>query len=241
MSQRLLRRPSAQRSSPLGRQWLAAVAALAILLPALPPAVGAEEAAPAGAVRIGAAAFGDFSSDAPGVRRLIRPSDLPPPHATRSVSNGARLVRRPAEVPLALPPGFTVSAFLTGLETPRQMRTAPNGDIFLAESGADRIRIIRAAAGATTASGASVFVAGLADRPYGIAFYPLGPDPQWVYVATEGQVLRFPYRNGDLKARGPAQIIVPDVPIGHHWTRDIAISPDGKLFQIGRASCRERV
>ena len=82
MIQRLLRRPSAQRSSPLGSRWLAAVAALAILLPALPPPAGAEEAAPAGAVRIGAAAFGDFSSDAPGVRRLIRPSDLPPLQAT---------------------------------------------------------------------------------------------------------------------------------------------------------------
>jgi glucose/arabinose dehydrogenase len=50
-------------------------------------------------------------------------------------------------------------------------------------------------------------------------------------------VVRFPYRNGDLKARGAAETIVPDIPAGGrltgggHWTRDIAFSRDGgKMF-----------
>ena len=47
------------------------------------------------------------------------------------------------------------------------------------------------------------------DRPFGIAFYPPGDDPQWIYVANNNSVVRFPYRNGDLKARGDAQVIVP--------------------------------
>jgi Glucose/sorbosone dehydrogenases len=43
------------------------------------------------------------------------------------------------------------------------------------------------------------------NKPFGIAFYPPGDDPQFLYVANTDGVIRFPYRNGDLKARGPAQ------------------------------------
>ncbi|HUZ71804.1 MAG TPA: PQQ-dependent sugar dehydrogenase [Stellaceae bacterium] len=182
---------------------------------------------------VGAQAYGDWRTSAPGVVRMIRPSDMPAPYATRSAGNGPGLVRRPAGARLRLPPGFTVAPLATGLDGPRQMRKAPNGDIFLAESGAERIRIIRA--GAAAGAPPATFAAGLADRPYGIAFYPPGPAPRFVYVATEGRVLRFPYRVGDTKAGGKPDIIVPDVPVGHHWTRDIVFTPDGKrlLLAVG--------
>jgi glucose/arabinose dehydrogenase len=80
-----------------------------------------------------------------------------------------------------------------------------------------------------------VFAEGLR-QPFGIAFYPPGPDPQWVYLGDTDAVLRIPYRNGDLKARGPAQSItgLPGGGLlrgGGHWTRDLAFSLDGrKLF-----------
>ena len=186
-------------------------------------------------VRVGTAAYGDWTQAAPGVKRLIRPSDLPPPYATTAARNASRIVPPPAGATPTVPPGFSVSAFLKGLKMPRQMRTAPDGDIFLAESGADRIRVIRAAPGADRAATPSVFADGLAYRPYGIAFYPPGPDPHYVYVATEGQVLRYPYRVGDLVASGKAEVVVPDVPVGHHWTRDITFTPDGTklLLAVG--------
>jgi glucose/arabinose dehydrogenase len=192
----------------------------------------------ADAVRTGPAAYGDWTTDAPGVQREIRVADLPPPYATHSASNGPRLVSRPEGASVAVPTGFTVTRFLSDLKIPRQMRTAPNGDVFLAESGASRIRVIHAAAGATSADTPSIFADHLAHRPYGIAFYPPGSDPQYVYVATEGEVLRYPYRNGDVTARGPAEVIVPNVPVGHHWTRDIVFTPDGKklLVSVGSGS-----
>ena len=58
----------------------------------------------------------------------------------------------------------------------------------------------------------SVFAVGL-NQPYGIAFYPPGPDPQWVYIGNTDAVVRFAYRNGDLKASGLAQRIA-DLPYG---------------------------
>ena len=51
-----------------------------------------------------------------------------------------------------------------------------------------------------------VFAEGL-NRPYGIAFYPPGPDPQWIYIGNTNELVRFPYHNGDLKASGAPQHI----------------------------------
>ncbi|MBV9524050.1 MAG: PQQ-dependent sugar dehydrogenase, partial [Alphaproteobacteria bacterium] len=185
----------------------------------------------------GSAAYGDWHTDAPGVRRHIAADALPAPFATRSSSNAPAIVSAPREGALKVPPGFTVQRFAAGFETPRLMRIAPNGDVFLAESGAGRVRVIRAAAGATKPSRIETF-AGDLDGPFGIAFYPPGPDPRWVYVATTGALVRFPYAVGDLKARGPQQAVGAPLPEGGHWTRDVVFSPDGQrmFVSVGSAS-----
>ena len=189
------------------------------------------------AVRTGPAAFGDWRMDAPGVRRLITPADLPAPYATRSTANmSEREARTETDVPKA-PPGFAVTLFASGLNMPRVIRVAPNGDIFVAETGAGRVRVFRAGnAGAGPAQG-EIFAEGL-QRPYGIAFYPSGQDPKFVYVATPDSVVRFPYRSGAMKAGGPAETIASLPSGGGHWTRDLAFSPDDKtLFvSVGSAS-----
>jgi glucose/arabinose dehydrogenase len=182
-------------------------------------------------------AFGDYTKDAPGVWRKITVADLPAPFASESVGNPSKIATRPDGALPKVPAGFTVSAFADGLKQPRQMTVAPNGDIFLSKSGAGRVHVIRAGAGAGKAVSDDVF-AEVAERPYGIAFYPPGPNPEWVYVASMNQVVRFPYRVGDTKARGPAQMIVADLPGRIHWTRDVLITPDGKhlLLAIGSSS-----
>jgi glucose/arabinose dehydrogenase len=114
-----------------------------------------------------------------------------------------------------VPPGFTVEKFASGLNDPRLVRVAPNGDIFIAESGPGRIRVMRAADGATHPELSVIFVAGLT-QPFGIGFWPPGPDPQFLYVANTGSVVRFAYRNGDLTARARAEMVVGDLPTGGH-------------------------
>src|SRR4029077_19229144 len=80
------------------------------------------------------------------------------------------------------------------------------------------------------------------NRPFGIAFYPPGDEPQFLYVANTDGVIRFPYRNGDLKARGPAQQLPAHLSPGAllrgggHWTRDIVFSPDGKKMYVSIGS-----
>ena len=197
--------------------------------------LGAAPAFADDAVRTGAAAFGDWRTDAPGARRLIRPADLPAPYATRSSANmSEREARTEADVPRALP-GFTVDLFASGLNMPRVLRIAPNGDIFLAETGAGRVRVFRAGdAGAGPARG-EIFAEGL-QRPYGIAFHPSGADPRFVYVATPDSVVRFPYRSGEMKAGGPAERIATLPSGGGHWTRDLAFSADDKTLFVSVGS-----
>jgi glucose/arabinose dehydrogenase len=189
------------------------------------------------AIRTGAAAYGDWRQDAPGVSRLIRPADLPPPYATSAAHNFPSKSALPAGALPKVPAGFQIAEFAR-LDKPRQIRVAPNGDIFVAETSGGRIKVLRAADGAAKPSETGIFAEGL-NGPFGIAFYPAGPDPQYVYIGNEGSVVRFPYRNGDLKARGAPETIVPSLPeSGGHVTRDLAFSPeDDRLFiSVGSAT-----
>ncbi|MBV8185548.1 MAG: PQQ-dependent sugar dehydrogenase, partial [Hyphomicrobiales bacterium] len=185
----------------------------------------------------GTAAYGDWTTDRPGLRRKITPADLPAPYATRSTANGPSVVRAPQGAKPKVPAGFTVEPFVTGLSGPRLMRVAPNGDIFVAETYAGRVRVIRAADGAAKPEKVEVFAQGL-DEPFGIAFYPPGPDPKWVYEADTNAVLRFPYTNGDLAAGGEPEVMVKSLPTGGHTTRDVIFSADGsKMYvSVGSAS-----
>src|SRR5277367_3579807 len=197
--------------------------------------VGAAPAFADEAVRTGAAAFGDWRTDAPGARRLITPADLPAPFATRSTANMSQHeARTGGEIPKA-PPGFTVDLFASGLNVPRVIRVAPNGDIFVAETGAGSVRVFRSGGAAAGPAEGEIFAAGL-QRPYGIAFYPSGENPRFVYVASPDSVVRFPYRSGEMKASGPAEKIASLPSGGGHWTRDLAFSPDDKTLYVSVGS-----
>jgi hypothetical protein len=216
----------------------AALASCSLLLAPVVLAQGASDSI--GELLEGKAAFGDWRSDAPLVRRKI--TELLPPYATRSAANSPRVVAKPAAAAPKVPPGFQVELFAANLRDPRVLRVAPNGDIFVAESEAGRIRVLRAAAGADKPSSDDVFASGLTE-PFGMAFYPPGPDPQWVYIANTGSVVRYPYRSGDLKARGKPEVIVRDLARAGgravqrgHITRDIVFSKDGRQMFVSVGS-----
>lgn len=201
----------------------------------------APAAAPMNAMTINAppppAPFTDFRYEKPGTMRKILPEDLPNPYETKSANNGPQVVERPSNAwPIALD-GFTVQQFATNLKNPRLLRTAPNGDIFLAESSAGDIRVFRGMTPDGKPAQSEKFSSGL-KQPYGIAFYPPGPNPQFVYIGDTDEVIRYPYHNGDLKPSGPQEHIA-DLPHGSgHWTRSIVFTADGKkmFVAVGSAS-----
>jgi glucose/arabinose dehydrogenase len=186
---------------------------------------------------VGTAAFGDWRTDKPGVGRLIRPEDLPKPGATPSAANVSRIVPRPSSTMPQVPAGFKIELFADGLSGPRQMRVAPNGDIFVAETRSGNIRVLRAPDGSPRASSNEVYASGL-NRPFGIAFFPSGDNPQWVYVANTDSVVRIPYHRGDSKAAQKPETVVAQLPHGYgHSTRDIVFTKDNRmLVSVGSAS-----
>lgn len=183
----------------------------------------------------GEAAFGDWHADRPGVRRLIGPQDMPAADPAQSASNGGGVAERPESAEPELPPGFSAEMIASGLYNPRVVRIAPNGDLFIANGHADQIRVYRLAEGRAKPIEKAIFAQGL-NYPYGIAFYPPGGKPQWVYVANSDSIVRFPYRDGDLKASGKPETIVAKIPSGGHSTRDIAFSLDGKTLFLSVGS-----
>ncbi len=202
----------------------AAVAGLTIAAAAAEPAV-----------LKGKDAFGSWQNDVPGTIRLIRPEDLPKPGATPSAANVSRVVARPASATPQAPEGFKVALFAEGLSGPRIMRVAPNGDVFVAETRANRIRVLRPSDDGSKPASSEIFADRL-NHPFGIAFFP-AKDPQWVYVANTGSVVRFPYHAGDMKASGAPETVVANLPAGYgHSTRDIVFTPDGKRMLVSVGS-----
>ena len=183
--------------------------------------------------------MGDWTSDAPGVRHKITVDNLPPPRSNVLAINPPHVISRPAGAQLQVPPGFKIDIYASGFRDPRFLLTAPNGDIFVVESRANQIKIIRG----ERAESIQLFADAGLNKPFGLAFYPPGFDPQFLYVANTDGVIRFPYRNGDLKARGPVEKLGAQLSggagflrSGGHWTRDLVFSPDGKKMYVSIGS-----
>jgi len=183
----------------------------------------------------GTDAFSTIRTEKPGIFRKLTPADLPQPNATPSVANFTRTVPRPDGIVPQTVPGFRVNLYATGLRTPRAMKQAPNGDVFLAETGASQIRVYRGIDAEGKPGSGSVFASDLGPV-FGMAFYPPGDDPKWLYVSNMTTVYRFAYERNDLTATGKPETIITGLPQGGHVTRDLAISADGRSLFVAVGS-----
>jgi glucose/arabinose dehydrogenase len=216
-----------------------------------------------GPLLTGQAAFTDWNQQSPSIRHKITVADLPQPNPEESVDNGPTVVPKPADAwPLA-PKGFKVTLYAGGDSTPMQrsenrratnqaaegtfvmprlIRTAPNGDIFLADSQAGIVFVLRGVTPEGKVRQVEKFATGL-DHPFGIAFYP-ADNPRFIYVGNATTIARFQYHTGDLHASGAVETVVPDIPGyaqlrgGGHWTRDVIFTKDGRhmLVSVGSGS-----
>jgi glucose/arabinose dehydrogenase len=174
------------------------------------------------------------------VRRKLTVADLPAPYATKGVDAGSDRTDRPAGAMPQAPAGFKVEQYASDVDRPRLIRTAPNGDLFVALSESSKIMVFRGVGPDGKPKETSVFTSDTT-QPFGIAFYPAGPNPKYVYIGNTDSVVRFPYNNGDMKASGPAEKLA-DLPGGGrlrgggHWTRDIVFSKDGKRMFVSVGS-----
>jgi glucose/arabinose dehydrogenase len=190
-------------------------------------------------VLTGQDAFTNYLQEKPGVRRHLTVADLPAPYATKGVDNGAPMVKKPEGAWPIAPAGFKVTQYYTGLNQPRLIRKAPNGDLFVAISYENKVMVFRGVDANGKPKQVETYAENLS-QPFGIAFYP-AKNPKWVYIGNTDAVVRFPYKNGDMKASGAPEKIA-DLPGGGklrgggHWTRDIVFSKDGKRMFVSVGS-----
>ncbi len=213
-----------------------------LAVPSLGLAFWPEDPKAAAPTLTGKDALGDWTTDAPGVRRKITVNELSMPYDTPSALNFPRVATRPEGAWPKAPTGFEVTEFATKLVEPRVIVRAPNGDLFLAESRANRIRVLRDADGDGKPEINEVFATGL-NRPFGIAFHPVGPEPQFILIGNTDAVVRFPYKNGDTKTSAKPETLIKNIPSGNervggggHWTRDVKFSADGKTLFVSVGS-----
>jgi len=157
-----------------------------------------------------------------------------------------------------VPQGYRISAIATDLKIPRQTLVLPNGDILVAEGrggnaaklkpkdviasqikakgntqvkGGNRLTLLRDADGDGRYELQTVFAEHL-NAPYGLAY----ADGK-LYVANQDALVRFDYQDGQTQAGGPPTKVT-DLPaeINHHWTKSLAISPDGRYLYVGIGS-----
>jgi glucose/arabinose dehydrogenase len=206
----------------------------------------------------GPSAFTDTTQQHPGARHKITLAALSTRNSAPSVPTATHLIPRPLTAWPIAPAGFDVTLYAGGDAAPAQLPhhtkhahatfilprfilTAPNGDLFLSDAGAGTLFLLRGIAPSGKAALIQPFATGL-DHPFGIAFYPSGPNPHWIYVATASTVVRFPYHSGDLHATARPQTILPTLPGGHNlkgsdrWTHDLVFTRDGKYLLVSVGS-----
>lgn len=173
------------------------------------------------------------------VQTAIGPLVLPKPYATKSVVNQNKLRDWPAGLMPKTPEGFTVIRFAEGFDNPRWTYIAPNGDMFVCESGtrrsAGRITLLRDKDGDGQAELREVFLDDL-KQPFGMLIVG-----NYFYAANTDGLYRYPYTEGQTSLKGTKGEKIIELPAGgynNHWTRNIiANQAQDKIYiSVGSAS-----
>jgi glucose/arabinose dehydrogenase len=182
---------------------------------------------------------------------------LPPPYATKSVTTYCKVIGwAPGELPKA-PAGFKVNLYAGGLDNPRNIYVATNGDVFVSQANteitglkkigaeiigatksedldksANNILLFRDTNGDGIPDAKTVFLSGL-NQPFGMLILH-----NWFYVANTDGIWRYPYKPGQVQitAKGQKILTLPAGGYNNHWTRNLRVSPDSNRIFVSVGS-----
>ncbi len=160
-----------------------------------------------------------------------------------------------SSVEFRLPQEFSVSAAAEQLGKARFMAKSPDGRLFVTDmvNASDNLQGKIYVLGEFDVSSQrfnkkDVYLSNLRN-PNSLAFYTELSGTQWIYIALTDKLIRYPYRNGDIRPSGQEQVIArfPDygnsfLQGGWHLTRTVAIHEDKIYVSVGSScnACEEK-
>lgn len=183
--------------------------------------------------------------------------ELPPPYQTRSTMAFCTVIGWPQGRTPVAPAGFKVNLYADGLDNPRNIYVAPNGDVFISEANteiggikriganiigagrsqnynksANRISLLRDTNSDGVADIKKIFLSNL-NQPYGMLLLN-----GWFYVANTDGLWRYPYKGGQtiITAAGKEILSLPAGGYNNHWTRNMKANKDGSKIYISVGS-----
>ncbi len=158
------------------------------------------------------------------------PSDLVDtlPSVTPVLSGGQSVAPLPSpNIPLKLPPGFSIALFAKDLPNARVIVFDGFGNAWVSQPSQGTVSTLEIQNGVVTHQ--HVVFKGL-NKPHGLAFDP--QDKNILYIAEESRIVR-----AHLYSDAPLEKIV-DLPTGgNHFTRTIEFGPDGRLYIAVGSTC----
>lgn len=158
----------------------------------------------------------------------LAPAASPTPPAGNLPSGGAPPVNQ-TDMPLELPPGFSISIFAENLPGARVMRFDQFGNLWVSRTGDGAVALLEIDRDSGAVRNQGDAFTGL-KKPHGLAFDP--DRPTLLYIAEEHRVTRRAVYSEDL---GELVLNVPSG--GGHFTRTIGFGPDQRLYISVGSSC----
>jgi glucose/arabinose dehydrogenase len=155
---------------------------------------------------------------------------LPPPYATPSVYSFPKIIPKPADAILHVPPGFRIEPFAEGFQIPRFLLLGPGGEILVSDSASRAQSPQGGTIYALSGAQKKILIAGL-EKPYGMALWR-----DYLYVSEPESVKRYKYDSKSLSA-GPGQEIISLKGQGtYHWTRTLLFDHQGAKLYVAVGS-----
>jgi len=199
------------------------------------------------------------SHDSVQRREYGKSIELVAPKATKSSMNFSKVIGWPDSLKPIAPTGFKVEKFTSGMENPRWIMVAGNGDIFIVESAtvkttiikvrdkiigkdnadnvdkyysANRITLFRDKNKDGIADESHIFLENL-NQPLGMLILN-----GYFYVANTDALWRFPYTQGQdsITEKGEKILDLPAGRYNQHWARNLIANKDGSKIYISVGS-----
>lgn len=131
---------------------------------------------------------------------------------------------------LEVPPGFVAGVFAEGLAAPRFIAFGPDGRLYVAESGRDRIVALADSTGDGIADVTRVFASGVA-TPHSVTWHGGA-----LYAGVPSGVVEL--RDDDVDGEAEKRrVLVGDYPTNGHSTRTVIFLADGRMLVSVGSSC----